>query len=105
MASAEPACLCLPSPLPTEHTWGGQSWGGQGAEFDHMPFRYQVREVGWAMQVSAEWGGATHIRIWGTDSLAVTPSPSSVCRPLPAWEPGIQPQDRLVASVRIPVLQ
>ena len=46
------------SALPPPHRahGGGQGWGGQGAEFHHMLFRYQVREAGWAVQVGAAWG-------------------------------------------------
>lgn len=93
----------LPAP-PLPHrvhrgSWGG---GGQDSEFDHMPFRYQVREAG-VDHASGCRMGASYVGSGDRHRHSDPIIQKYFASPPPASEPEIQPQDRLMASVQIPV--
>lgn len=74
-------------PTPCRAHGGSQGWGGQGAEFHHVLFRYQVREAGGRCMAEGKHmsGGVGRLPRYPnlpqkhcTDTPAVTPSPRSV---------------------------
>lgn len=59
-------------PSPSPQSTGAAGRGGQGAESDHMPFRYQVRDPGVDPGVCAQYGSGVKSgnRHHGSDPVA-----------------------------------
>ena len=104
------ALVCLPHSLQRTQRWPGG--GRQGAEFNHTPFRYQVRKdlqvLAWMDHASGcrMGDGLACLRGGGTRYPCSDPiTQKCLSSPPPASKPRIQSRDRLVASGQILVSQ